>query len=83
MWIELFKNQDFQISVSGYNSHSTAGNSIILFLRKGDTVYIKARPHQEFTLFGQPDEIYATFTGYLLQKLGNNNDAPATAPLVG
>ena len=64
MWIELMKNVDVLVSVSGYDSHSTAGNSIITTMHKGDTVFVRARPGQEFTLFGTNDQIYTTFSGY-------------------
>lgn len=64
MWLELKKNNELLVSISGYDSHATAGNTVLVHLNRGDTVYVKARQGQEFSLFGRNDEIYATFTGY-------------------
>lgn len=64
MWLELKKNNELLVSISGYDSHATAGNTVLVHLNRGDTVYVKARQGQEFSLFGRSDEIYATFTGY-------------------
>lgn len=69
MWIELVKNVDPLVSVSGYNSHSTAGNSVIVNLSSGDTVSVRARPGQEFTLFGRPDQVYTTFSGHYIGEI--------------
>ena len=77
MWIELVKNVDALVSVSGYNSHSTAGNTVIVNLSKGDTVSVRARPGQEFTLFGRPDQVYTTFSGFYIGEI------PYSDPAVG
>ncbi|KAL3854823.1 hypothetical protein ACJMK2_014066 [Sinanodonta woodiana] len=66
MWLELMHNTDFIVSVSGYSSHSSGGNTVILQLRIGDTIQVKGREQQQFSLFGQHDEIYSTLSGYLL-----------------
>ncbi|CAC5413725.1 C1QL [Mytilus coruscus] len=75
MWIELIKNIDSLVSVSGFNSHSTAGNSVIVSLRKGETVAVRARPGQEFTLFGKADQIYTTFSGYRIGEIPYSDPA--------
>ena len=64
MWLEAMRNSHLLVSISGYNSHATAGNTVMTQMNQGDKFYIRARPGQEFTLFGQDDEVYATFTGY-------------------
>jgi hypothetical protein len=75
MWLELKKNNELLVSISGYDSHSTAGNSVLVHLDRGDNVFVKARQGQEFSLFGLKDEIYATFTGYKVSDA--NYQAPA------
>nr|CBX41678.1 putative C1q domain containing protein MgC1q29 [Mytilus galloprovincialis] len=75
MWIELIKNIDSLVSVSGYNSHSTAGNTVIVSLHKGETVAVRARPGQEFTLFGKSDQVYTTFSGYRIGEIPYSDPA--------
>lgn len=72
MWIELKKNDDLLVSISGYNSHSTAGNSVITYLSAGERVYVQARPNQQFSLFGKPDQVYATFSGYMIGEMARS-----------
>lgn len=74
MWLELKKNQDLLVSISGYNSHSSAGNSVIVFLSQGEHISVRARPNQEFSLFGKADQVYATFTGYLIGEMTQSHD---------
>ena len=69
MWVEVIKNFNVLVSISGYHSHSTAGNSVIISMQKGDTVSVRARPGQEFTLFGRPDQVYTTFSGYRVGEI--------------
>ncbi|OWF45156.1 Complement C1q-like protein 4 [Mizuhopecten yessoensis] len=69
MWIELKKNTELLVSISGYNSHSSAGNSVIVYLSAGETVYVQARPNQSFSLFGKIDQVYATFSGYMIGEM--------------
>ncbi|XP_060063260.1 cerebellin-2-like [Ylistrum balloti] len=69
MWIELKKNDDLLVSISGYNSHSSAGNSVITYLSGGENVHVQARPNQSFSLFGRVDQVYATFSGYMIGQM--------------
>ena len=66
MWLELLHNSNVTVSVSGYNSHTSGGNSVMLKLNKYDRIEVKGRDRQTFSLFGLPDQIYSTLTGYLL-----------------
>ncbi|KAK3083518.1 hypothetical protein FSP39_024580 [Pinctada imbricata] len=67
-WLELFHNNDFVESSYGYTSgsYADAGNTAVLHLKKGDTVYVKARPGHSVQLYGDSDELYTTFSGALL-----------------
>nr|ABS50435.1 C1q domain-containing protein [Azumapecten farreri] len=69
MWIELKKNDELLVSISGYNSHSSAGNSVIIYLSAGENVHVQARPNQSFSLFGKVDQVYATFSGYMIGEM--------------
>ena len=66
MWLELHHNDVPVASVSGYNSHTVGSNTIILSLKPGDRVQVKSRDGQQFSLFGLPDQVYSTFTGFML-----------------
>ncbi|XP_033729112.1 uncharacterized protein LOC117318192 [Pecten maximus] len=70
LWLELYKNTDLICSAYAHNPSSSgyadAGNSALLFLNIGDTVYVKAHDAYDNTLYGASDEIYTTFTGVLL-----------------
>ncbi|XP_045178996.2 complement C1q-like protein 4 [Mercenaria mercenaria] len=70
-WLELYKNQEYIASIYGHtvNDFASGGNSVVLQLTVGDTVYIKAVDNSYGTdtnLYGQPDEVYSTFSGYLI-----------------
>lgn len=69
LWFELYRNGDYIVSLYGYTTadYADAGNSVILSLQAGDTVYVKAHDLYNNVLFGKPDEIYSTFTGVLLK----------------
>lgn len=66
MWLELLHNDRVTVSVSGYNSHTVGSQTVMLKLRQGDRVKIQSKEAQEFSLFGLPEQVYSTFTGYLL-----------------
>ncbi|KAH3747719.1 complement C1q tumor necrosis factor-related protein 6-like [Dreissena polymorpha] len=73
-WLELYHNQQYIASVYGKttNDYAMAGNSVILQVNKGDQVYIravKARFGIATGLYDQPDEIYSTFSGYLITAI--------------
>lgn len=56
------------VATYGYTSGSYAdsGNSVVLHLKKGDTIKVKARPGTDVKLYGDSDEYYTTFCGALL-----------------
>lgn len=66
MWLELLHNDAVTVSLSGYNSHTVASNTVMLKLRQNDRVEVRSKEQQQFSLFGLPDQVYSTFTGYLL-----------------
>lgn len=67
-WIELFHNDQYVVASYGYTSGSYAdsGNSVVLHLKKGDRINVKARPGTDVKLYGDSDEYYTTFCGALL-----------------
>ena len=71
MWLELLHNDKVTVSVSGYNSHTSGGNTVMLKLKKFDRVEVRGRDQQSFSLFGLSDQIYSTFTGYLVIPLSS------------
>ncbi|KAK3587439.1 hypothetical protein CHS0354_007930 [Potamilus streckersoni] len=70
-WLELYHNSYYVCSTYGHttNDYASSGNSVVLRLSKGDQVYVKA-VDQSFgsttVLFGASDEVYSTFSGYLI-----------------
>ncbi|KAL4221158.1 hypothetical protein ACF0H5_019417 [Mactra antiquata] len=68
IWLELFHNDQYINSLYSHiiNNYATGGNAAVLDLLAGDRVSVRA--HNNQALFGDPDEIYSTFTGYLLSK---------------
>ena len=75
VWIEFYKNEDYLASTYAYTASdwADAGNTLILELQAGDTVYVKAVDDYDNSLYGAANEIYTTFTGELLfsEKSGN------------
>ncbi|XP_033728708.1 complement C1q-like protein 3 isoform X1 [Pecten maximus] len=69
MWLELVKNTELLVSLAGFNSHSSAGNSVIVFAGKGERVFVQVRQAQSFTLFGQKNQVYGTFVGHLIGEM--------------
>jgi len=73
-WLELYHNAYYIASAYGHtaNDYAAAGNTVILKLTKGDTVYIKAVDNSygyDTELYGASDEIYGTFSGYLISGM--------------
>lgn len=81
MWLELLHNDVITVSLSGYNSHTVASNTVILKLRQNDRVEVKSRELQTFALFGLNDQVYSTFSGYLLKT--DTSGAFMDSPIVG
>ncbi|XP_069108631.1 complement C1q tumor necrosis factor-related protein 4-like [Argopecten irradians] len=72
LWIELYKNTELICSAYAHNpsqgGYADAGNSALLYLTPGDTVYVKAHDAYDNTFYGEEDQIYTTFTGVLLDS---------------
>merc|ERR1712156_146725 len=66
MWLELHHNYNYVASIYGHvdNDYAAGGNSVILRLAKNDQVYILTTDASD--LYGQPAEVYGTFSGYLI-----------------
>ncbi|KAL4217357.1 hypothetical protein ACF0H5_023808 [Mactra antiquata] len=75
-WLELYQNGAYIASAYSHtdNDYATGGNSVVLKLAQGDTVQIKAVDNSYGTdtnMYGQPNEIYSTFSGYLLAPISS------------
>ncbi|OWF47454.1 uncharacterized protein LOC110454364 [Mizuhopecten yessoensis] len=72
LWLEIMMNDNLVASAyahsSSSNGYADAGNSVILELTSGDTVYVKAHDQYENILYGKNDQIYTTFTGVLIDS---------------
>lgn len=73
-WLELYHNAYYICSIYGHtaNDYASGGNSVVLKLSKGDQVYVKAVDNSygvDTNLYGQPDEVYSTFSGYLIAPI--------------
>ena len=70
MWLDIYKNNMSVGTAYGYTtgSYGDAGNSVILTLVAGDTVYIRVHDRYTNALYGADHEIYTTFTGVLLDS---------------
>nr|ABO26662.1 sialic acid binding lectin [Haliotis discus discus] len=68
LWLELYHNYNYVSSAYAHTNsdYASAGNSVILHLFKGDTVMVNAEPDQESNLYGVSDDVYCTFSGYLI-----------------
>ncbi|KAL4217383.1 hypothetical protein ACF0H5_023834 [Mactra antiquata] len=73
-WLELYHNSYYIFSLYGHsnNEYGAASNSVILRLSKGDQVYVRSvnsKYGASTDIYGQVDEIYSTFSGYLLSPV--------------
>uniref|UniRef100_K1PUS5 Complement C1q-like protein 2 n=1 Tax=Magallana gigas TaxID=29159 RepID=K1PUS5_MAGGI len=77
-WVELYHNYIYVNSLYGHTSGSygPGSNSAVLELVAGDTVYLDIKHHDSF-LYGGGDEVYSTFSGYLLSPIDSHH------PVVG
>ncbi|XP_046568082.1 complement C1q tumor necrosis factor-related protein 4-like [Haliotis rubra] len=64
-WLELTVNGKLIVSAWGRTGYATATNAVIVRVRKGDRVRVQARRHTT-RLFGRADQVYTTFSGYLI-----------------
>ncbi|KAL8576672.1 hypothetical protein ACOMHN_025147 [Nucella lapillus] len=71
MWLELHHNYQYVVSVWGHtdNDYATGGNSVILQLIMGDEVTVACTTQYHSELYGASDEVYATFSGYLISPV--------------
>lgn len=67
VWIDLYHNYKYIDSLYGHvpNGRAAAGNSASLELSAGDRVFLDIGGHDSW-LYGQRDEVFCTFSGYLL-----------------
>ncbi|XP_053385702.1 uncharacterized protein LOC128550518 [Mercenaria mercenaria] len=70
-WLELYHNDKYIQSIYGHtsNDYASGGNAVVLLLAVGDKVYIKSVDGSygaNTVLYGQTDEVYSTFSGYLV-----------------
>ncbi|KAB7495041.1 Complement C1q-like protein 3, partial [Armadillidium nasatum] len=65
--LALMKNDKFQVTAyGGKEGYQWGGNSAMLFLNKGDQVYLEL---QDGEIYEHPfNEAYTTFTGFLINK---------------
>ncbi|KAH9509930.1 Complement C1q-like protein 4 [Bulinus truncatus] len=63
--LDLYQNTDYKMSVFARenNGYCSTGNSVILHLKLGDQVYLKAKDSSD--LYGKPLDIVNTFSGCL------------------
>ncbi|XP_041374212.1 complement C1q-like protein 4 [Gigantopelta aegis] len=68
VYLQLHHNYNYVVSIWSHTNGEFAagGNSAILHLTKGDTVSIKSVSGYSNSLFGKPDEVYCTFSGYMI-----------------
>ncbi|XP_045183080.1 complement C1q-like protein 4 isoform X2 [Mercenaria mercenaria] len=66
MWLDLYKNGAYEVTAYAHNTvdYASASNAILLSLKLGDQVYI--RGHGSSHMYGHPEEVYATFSGFIL-----------------
>ncbi|XP_060608068.1 uncharacterized protein LOC132760165 [Ruditapes philippinarum] len=74
LWLELYHNYKYVDSLYSHTPghYATAGNAAVLDLDIGDVVFVKA--HNDVDLYGTSNEVYCTFTGYLLHPVGSGNE---------
>ena len=61
-----FRNYIYEVSLYGYDpsSYAAGSNSVALKLSAGDQIDVKL--DGDSYLFGKPDQVYCTFSGYLV-----------------
>lgn len=73
IWISLYHNLKYVNSIYGHVSSGnvTVSNSASLQLLPGDEVFLDINSH-DTALYGESDQIYCTFSGYMLDLLHQN-----------
>ncbi|XP_069107599.1 complement C1q-like protein 4 [Argopecten irradians] len=66
LWLDLYKNSNYVVTGHAHAVHdyASSSNAVVLTLDQGDALYIRARGDNY--VYGQPDEIYCTFSGFIL-----------------
>merc|ERR1739840_85566 len=66
LWLDLYVNNDYKSSCYAHvtNDWASASNVMALSLKKDDIVYVNT--HGDSVLYGDPNEVYTTFSGYLM-----------------
>ncbi|XP_052814587.1 complement C1q-like protein 3 [Mya arenaria] len=74
LWLDLYKNDEYQITGYAHNNNdwAAASNAMLLQLAENDRVSVQA--HGSSNLYGLTDEVYATFSGFILIPLGQGHD---------
>ncbi|KAJ8319976.1 hypothetical protein KUTeg_001563 [Tegillarca granosa] len=89
LYLDMYHNDQYVVSAYGFKSDSfaDAGNTVILYIHAGDKIYIKGSDNEAVQLFGDPTQIYNTFSGALLSGTytpqGNQVPPPEVAFSVG
>ena len=67
-WVELYHNYLYVDTAYGHTSGSygVGSNAAAIELQQGDTVFLDIKHHDSY-LYGAQDEVYCTFTGYLIK----------------
>ncbi|XP_033728851.1 complement C1q-like protein 4 [Pecten maximus] len=66
LWLDLYHNNNYVVTGHAHAVHdyASSSNAVVLTISRGDAVYIRARGDN--FVYGQPDEIYSTFNGFIL-----------------
>lgn len=67
LWLELYHNNNYVNSLYSRSPtrYATAGNTAVIAASARDVITVRA--HNTNKLYGKPDEVYCTFSGYLLK----------------
>ena len=72
VWVELYHNYRYVNTAYGHTtgSYGVGSNAAALELTSGDVVFLDIKHHDSY-IYGAFDDVYATFTGYLIAQLAN------------
>ncbi|GFS01955.1 complement C1q-like protein 2 [Elysia marginata] len=72
LYLDLYKNQEYISSAYAHvtSDYGSASNAVVVTLKRGDQVYITG--HGSSVLYGDPWEVYCTFSGYLMFFASND-----------
>merc|ERR1711963_977899 len=77
LWLDLMMNNKYQSSAFAHVVNDWAGASqvVVLTLDKGDQVWVQS--HGTSALYGDVQEVYATFSGYLMYHKPGQAQGPS------